>query len=283
MVRAAGRLAVLLLRGLSALPVSISVPLLAPGLLPYRWLRRRQADRLRACFAASPFADRLALSAYYRLRLRLLLSGLRAHGRPVTAVFPRMGIEGEGHYDRALASGRPVVLLGLHAGPFELLHRLPPSPAGRPFAIATAPAFAPALTAYMAEGRERDGKRVLWAGGKGPKRLEAGLRSILDAKGVLAVMADQVPGPAADGEWLELWGRIRCPYPGRLLRFLESRGCVFVPISVRLAEGAVRLRYHGAWDAAGPGRVRAFLEAAVASAPDQWNWSYPKLAPIAPV
>ncbi len=276
-VRSAGFLAVLCLRALGAVPVPLSQALLSPFLIAYRISRRRHGARLRACFAASPFADRLSPGGYYRLRLRLILLGLRAHGRAVTATFPRIDAHGEAFYANALASGRPVVLLGLHAGPWELLHRLPPAPADRPFAIATAPAFAPALTAFMAEGREGDGKRILWAGAAGPKGLESGLRNILASKGVLALMVDQVPGREADCEYLELWGSIRTAYPGRLLRFLEARGCVFVPISVRLGPVGVALKYHGAWDAAGPEPVRLFLEESIAAAPDQWNWSYPKV------
>jgi len=194
-------------------------------------------------------------------------------------VFPRVVTEGGDFFAGAIASGRPVVLLGLHAGPWELLHRLPGAATGFPFAIATAPAFAPALTAFMAEGREREGKRILWTGSVGAKGLPAGLREILDAKGVLAFMVDQVPGPPETSEYLELWGRIRCPYPGRLLRFLEARDCLFVPISVKSSNGVAELRYHGVWETADPDRVRAFLEEAIAAAPDQWNWSYPKIAP----
>jgi lauroyl/myristoyl acyltransferase len=282
LIRGAGALAVGFLRGLGSIPVELALALLTPGLLPYRLLRRRHVARLRACFAASPFGDRLSLPVYYRRRLALLLSGLRAHGRPVTAAFPRVETEGAGIYADALASGRPVVLLGLHAGPWELLHRLPASPADRPFAIATAPAFAPALTAFMAEGREREGKRILWTGDVSAKGLLTGLREVLDAKGILALMTDQVPGPAQSSEYLELWSRIRCPYPGRLLHFLEERDCLFVPVSVRMAEGIAKLRYHGAWEAAGPDRVRAFLEESIAAAPDQWNWSYPKITPRVP-
>ena len=257
--------------------------LLSPALPVYRALRRRHLARLRACFAASPFAGKLGPGPYYRMRLGLLLGGLRAHGRPVTAAFPRAETAGEGHYERALASGRPVVLLGLHLGPWEGLHRLPRAPEGRPFAILTAPAFSPALTAFMARGRERDGKRVLWIGGAGSRGLDARLRSLLAANGVLALMADQHPVPDETCEWLDLWlgirGGIRVPYPGRLLRFLENRGCLFVPVSIRMAGSAASFRYHGSWDSAGPERVRAFLEEAVASAPDQWNWSYPKIVP----
>jgi lauroyl/myristoyl acyltransferase len=277
-VRAAGALCVLALRGLGALPLEHARALLTLPVRLYPWLRRRHAVRLRACFSASPFAGTLRLSGYYRTRLGLLLSGLSAHGRTVTSAFHLARMEGEAAYARALASGRPVVLLGLHAGPWELLHRLPPAPPGRPFAILTAPAFAPALTAYMAEGRERDGKGVLWVGG-GDRGLESGLRKILESRGVLAMMADQVPGPAEACEYLGLWGRVRSPYPGRLLRFLGSKGCVFVPVSVRQDGKAAVLTFHGAWDEAGPERVRGFLEAAIALAPDQWNWSYPKVAP----
>ena len=270
---------VLALRALGGLPPSISRPLAIPALPFYRSLRRRHLARIRACFAASPFAASLGPGAYYRRRLELLLLGLRAHGRNVTAAFPQVEIEGEPAYAQALASGHPVVLLGLHLGPWELLHRLPPAPEGRPFAIVTATAFAPALTAFMAGGRERGGKRVLWIGKAGPQGLQAGLRSCLAANGVLAVMADQHPGPAETCEWLRLWGRIRIPYPGRLLRFLERRGCLFVPVSARMAGNSAVLRYHGIWPAAGPERVRAYLEAAIAAAPDQWNWSYPKVNP----
>lgn len=290
----AGAVAVLALRWLGGLPPRGARALLAPALAFYPRLRRRHSERLRACFSASPFAGALGLDAYYRMRLAMLLAGLRAHGRAVTAAFTHTRVEGEAAYARALASGRPVVLLGLHAGPWELLHRLPPAPAGRPFAILTAPAFAPALTSYMAEGRERDGKSVVWVGGDGERGLESGLRSLLESRGVLAMMADQVPGPADACEYLELWGRIRSPYPGRLLRFLGSRGCIFVPVSVRQAgdaamaaggggsargPGGVILTFHGTWDEAGPERVRGFLEEAISRAPDQWNWSYPKVAP----
>jgi lauroyl/myristoyl acyltransferase len=292
-VRAAGALAVPLLRALGAIPVARARAILSPALPLYPWLRRRHAARLRACFSVSPFGETLGLRAYYRSRLALLLAGLRAHGRPVTAAFPHPRVEGEAAYARALASGRPVVLLGLHAGPWELSHRLPAAPADRPFAILTAPAFAPALTAFMAAGRERDGKRILWVGGDGDRGLETGLRSILDSRGVLAMMADQHPGPAEACEFLRLWGKIRSPYPGRLLRFLGSRGCVFVPVSARREAGASTaggvgtapgsdaavLTFHGTWDEAGPERVRTFLEAAIAAAPDQWNWSYPKVVP----
>jgi lauroyl/myristoyl acyltransferase len=186
-------------------------------------------------------------------------------------------LEGLEHYRKALESGRPVALVGLHAGMVERLHRLPPAAPGKPFFILTAPAFSAPLTAFMARGRELDGKRILWIGGKGDRGLEAGLRSVIAGKGVLALMADQHPGPAGECETLSLWGNVQVPYPARMFRFLEGQGFLFVPVSTRLLrDGSAPVRFHPSFDAADPERIRGFLEQAIAEAPDQWNWSYPK-------
>lgn len=237
----------------------------------YPRVRRAQARRLAARFAASPFADRLTVGGYYRTRLGLLLHGLRHHGRPI----PKASVEvqGESHYLEALAAGRPIALVGLHMGPVEILHRFPEAPEGRPFRIMTADAFAGPLTAFLRAGRERDGKSIL------PNLdLAAGLREVTARSGVLAFMADQVPGdPDA---WLELWDRIRIPWPRRLLQFLRDREFLLLPVSTRLdGDGRPRYRFHPAWDGSIPAEhsLRAFLEEAIAIAPEQWNWSYPKL------
>jgi hypothetical protein len=267
---------------LRTLPYPVSHACLQPGAVAYRLFRGGQGAKVRARIAASPPSLRLDAASYYRRRLELLLRGLRAHGAEVTRGFPPVREEGREAYLEALASGRPVALLGLHAGPLELLHRVPPAPAGRPFLILTAPAFAPALSEFLAWGRERDGKRILWAGSRGGPSLETGLRACLERRGVLALMADQYPGPPADCEWIELWDRLRIPYPARLLRFLENRGCLFVPVSARLEAHSARIRYEGPWGTAPKAWIRDFLERAIAAAPDQWNWSYPKAFPLAP-
>jgi lauroyl/myristoyl acyltransferase len=248
-------------------------------------MRPGHASRLRALFASSPVAGRLTLGKYYSMRLRLLLLGLKAHGASVEAGGIGTGattggrplLEGLEHYREALESGRPVALVGLHAGLVERLHRLPPAKGGKPFFILTAPAFSPPLTAYMARGREQEGKRILWLGGKGDRGLEAGLRAVIAGKGVLAMMADQHPGAKEDCEFLSLWGSVQVPYPARMFRFLAGQGFLFVPVSTRLyPDGSAPVRFHPAFDAAEPERIRGFLEQAIAEAPDQWNWSYPK-------
>lgn len=258
-----------------AAPASLSVPALRPLLPAYPLLRSAQARRLEALFAASPFADRLTVAAYYRRRLELLLRGLALHGRPLDR--SRMSVSGEEHYREALESGRPVALMGLHMGLLEILHRFPAAPEGRPFRILTAPAFSPALSGYLAWGRERDGKRVLDNDAVGP-----GLREVAAGKGVLAFMADQHPGkPEA---FLRLWGRIEMPWPARLMGFLARQGFLVLPVATwQGADGGTDFRYHAPLAPGGDPEpaLRAFLEGAIAGAPDQWNWSYGKLRPIA--
>jgi hypothetical protein len=293
---AAGHLAVILLSLVRRMPIQVTRRLLAPALKAYPRLRPGHASRLRACFAAAPFPS-LTLESYYAARLDLLLRGLQLHGAPL----PPFLETGEAHYRRALAANRPIALIGLHAGLLELQHRIPRAPEDRPFFILTAPAFSPPLTAFMARGRERDGKRILWIGegagkgaGKDPgkgagkgagksveKSLENGLRSVLGSNGVLALMADQHPGPAEECEYLRLWDAIRIPWPARLLRFLDGQGAICLPVSTGIdGNGVVRFTYHPPLrpDAE---NVRAYLESAIAASPEQWNWSYPKITPAA--
>lgn len=202
---------------------------------------------------------------------------LDLHGR---ALRPgEIRVEGEAHYGEALSSSRPVALVGLHMGVVEILHRLPAVPAGRPFRIVTAPAFSPPLTAYMTSGREREGKRIVLN-----RELGGALRDVARRRGILAFMADQVPGEPA--ERLALWGGLSLPYPWALFRFLARREFTVLPVSTRLEDGAIVHRYHQPWpDLADPAaRTLAFLEEAIGLAPEQWNWSYPKvvLAPARP-
>ena len=272
---AAGHLCVAALRLIRRFPPGAVASALRPLLSLYPLLRPAHARRLRDCFAAAPFT--VTIGAYYRQRLELLARGVRGHGR----VRDEARQEGLAHYENALASGRPVALLGLHAGPFELLHRIPEAPPGRPFRILTTPAFSRRLTAFMASGREGQGKTVLLVGAEGNRGLERGLRETADAKGVLAFMVDQHPGKQEAVATLDLWGRIRVPWPARLLGFLASQDFLCVPISARYGgDGTAVVRYHPPLAEPDGPAIQAFLEEAIAAAPGQWNWSYPKVIPV---
>jgi lauroyl/myristoyl acyltransferase len=234
------------------------------------------------------------------MRLQLFLGGLHQHGRPIPT--KSVLVSGEAYYKQALDTGRPVVLLGLHAGLLELLHQIPATPPRRPFLILTAPAFSTALSKFMAQGRAKEGKEVIWMRSQRNKRpligwdLATGLRSVLKRSGVFALMVDQNPQPELERDILILWNGISVAYPARLLDFLSRSGCLFVPVSTFLQDdGCSHFTFHPTWDQTEvktsslgettpnlPSlqvRIRNFLETSIAQAPEQWNWSYPKTKP----
>ncbi len=297
-IRVAGFFCLAALKMLRHLPTNSLHSIFKLTLPVYFWIRRGQVNRLRKCFAASAISNDLTLQSYYRMRLRLFLIGLRQHGRPYEP--GSVTVLGDRHYRLALTSERPVVLLGIHAGLLELLHQVPGAPKGRPFLVLTAPAFANALSEFMATGRKRDGKDVIWMGSQrngnplDGQNLVSGLRLIIKKKGVLAIMVDQNPRPELGQDFLMLWDKISIAYPARLLEFLNRTNCLFVPVSTFLqSNGTCVFTFHPAWnpieekkEKSGPEildrinlqhRLRGFMESVIFQAPQQWNWSYPKI------
>jgi lauroyl/myristoyl acyltransferase len=285
-----GLLSVLILEGIARLPFQLTLAagsLLLPFYLPFR---HRTRARLRA--------QRPPVSAwtYYRMRLRLILISLQQlTERPDGCT---LRVEGSSCFEDALASGKPVVLLGWHQGPVELLHKLPAQAAGNrgaghPFFVMTASAFSPALASWMARKRRLGGStfvRVVrpnetdalraWARSTGPS-------------GILAVMVDQVPGTPE--EWLPIaigtGSNVRIPYPKRLMEWIAARNPVYVVVSVRLDKGNrivfryERLTLNADADASDTAKsadaVRRKLSEgiseSIATAPEQYNWSYGKI------
>lgn len=320
----AGRLAVLVLR---VLAFTLRSPFLWPlfsglgraALSFYPLLRPRHAREVSAqlrCLARSgafppgntaPGADPVGagirgeksrggssfLAAYYHERLRSVRTCLCFHGRALPR--DQVQVEGSHHYEAALRTGRPVLLLGIHSGPVELLHKVPRKPPQRPFGILTAEAFSPPLTRYLREGRCREGKEAIPRGAAAPF-----LRRFTREKGILAVMADQLGSPAkgrvrGDGlreggkreagkeggpELLELFGSFLLPVDFRLLRWALRQGALFLPLEVWNLEDAKEerpgvpagrrvptagFRFHPPWNPApggkgGPGTGLAGLE-----------------------
>lgn len=270
--RLAGFALVATLKALNRLPDRVLITAGLPFLACYARIRpakrRLKALRVGGVFAV-PTAD-----AYYRMRFRLGLFSLRQLlGRSPSGI----AVEGEEHYRAALRTGKPVVLVGWHLGPVEMLHRIPPVPGdGRSFRIVTAPAFAPALTRLLVEGRRQPGKKIV-----GNDSAGSGFRAWVRDHGVLAVMLDQVPGSPKD--YWELWkGAVGVPFPASLWNFFARHRVVALPVEAKLLpDGNAVFRYHPALETgdipASRSQMREVLENSIASAPDQFNWSYPKL------
>jgi lauroyl/myristoyl acyltransferase len=259
---AAGWAAVALLKILGRLPLWIPLALgsvLLPLYIPFR---RRTRMRF----------GRSMLRPYYRMRLRLALLSLRhLLGRPDGCV---LQVEGREHFLAALKSEKPVVVLGWHQGPVELLHQIPqsdPEAAGHPSFLLTAKAFAPALTRLMKEGRAGTRKEILH-----PHSLSA-LKRWEKEKGILALMVDQVPGKPE--EWLApLAGSAHIPYPGRLLDWIAERDAAILIVSVCLEKGnRIVFRYAPTESRLLREDLAFHLDRALRAAPEQYNWSYPKI------
>ncbi len=260
----AGFLAVTTLKILAFLPPKIIVALGTP-LLPVYALFRIQI-RLRLKHAGVRVSHPLTPFAYYRTRLKLAAVSLRH----LTGKYDDMPVqvEGEDLYDAALATGKPVVLLGWHQGPVELLHRIPYND-GRPFYIITAAGFASPLSRLLERGRERDGKQVVAS-----EDVHHALRNLVRKSGVLAVMVDQVPGQPSD--FFSLWNdSVQIPRTAELLTWLKNREAIFLAVTVRLEKNdSILFRYQPV----DPDEsLELLLEKSVEEDPSQYNWSYPKI------
>jgi lauroyl/myristoyl acyltransferase len=188
-----------------------------------------------------------------------------------------------------------VVLLGWHQGPVKLLHGIPADGALRaerreagsgskngntPFAqfqapdlfVMTASAFSPELADWMARGRNASGVTVIR-----PDDTPA-LRTWVKSNGVLAVMTDQVPGAPED--WLSLQnGVVSIPWPRRLMDWIATRDPECLAVSVRLEPGdRIVFRYERINAASMKDGLAVLMEDALNRAPEQYNWSYPKIA-----
>lgn len=271
MRRAAGRAAVALLKGITCLPLPLARAAALPLIPVYMLLRPRTTVRL----WKSPPVPAQALAfpfLYYVMRVRLALLSLRhLVNRPDGCTIV---VENEDLYHAALRSGKPVVLLGWHQGPVELLHRIPhadPVAASRAKILMTASAFSPALADFMHAGRLVDDKEVVRPGDT------QALRRWAREKGILAVMIDQVSGPPQN--WLPLGHTdLRAPCPARLLEWIEAHAPEKLLVTVRWEPGNhLRFRYHKVPDGPLAKVPGPFLENEVAFVPAQYNWSYPKI------
>lgn len=277
MRRAAGVVAVALLKGVASLPLPLVLAAARPLVPFYLLLRPRTAARL--CRAAP--GKRAAFTfpfAYYLMRVRLAWLSLRHHLNLPDGC-TRI-VENADLYHAALRSGRAVVLLGWHQGPVELLHRIPhadPLAAGRAKLLMTASAFAPALAHFMHAGRAVDGKEIIRPGDV------TALRRWARGKGVLAVMIDQVPGRPED--WIPIADSgLQAPYPARLMKWIEARAPERLVVTVHWERGkhpggVIRFRYLPVTNMPVKSGVVANMRLSETFGQErrQYNWSYPKI------
>jgi len=184
------------------------------------------------------------------------------------------GVVGGALWEQALASGRGIVLLSPHLGNWELLGQFVTQRA----ALTTLyePPKLPALDALMQRGRSRDGAAIVPTDAAGIRRL---LR-ILRGGGVIGVLPDQVPGPAAGGLNVSFMG-VPCFTATLPVELLRRSGARALFCFARRAPGGFVVHFMAAedalYDADNGVALRALnrgVESCLALAPAQYQWTY---------
>jgi Kdo2-lipid IVA lauroyltransferase/acyltransferase len=208
------------------------------------------------------------------------LESLRFWTRPAARNLRRVrAVEGAGHLDQALASGRGAILAAPHYGNWELLNQW--LAARTPLAVLYAPPGSGAVEAFLTRARARPGVLPVRADAAAVRRL---LRRLQDG-GVLGILPDQQP---KRGEG------VHAPFFGQpaLTMTLLSRLAARSGATVLLAaaerdpdERGFTIRIEPV-DAAvadrDPARAAAALNAAierlVLRAPLQYQWTYKRFS-----
>ncbi len=281
-IKILGNLSVTVLCILPHLPEKFLEKILQPFLLVYPAFRKKHIKRMEDCWKALPFKNQLTIRKYYQSRLRIFLKTLAEHEPKSQGKITEDLIKGERHYKEALEENRPIILLGLHLGLFENLHRLPTKPAARPFGILTTESFSESLTKYMAQGREQDGKRVILR-----SNFSNEVKKIIRQRGILAMMVDQNPEAKSEENSLLLWNKISICYPRRILELAMRNNFLILPVStIEKNDSRCGIEFDEPWTFAEgkfsreiiKEKVRNFLEKNIEGAPELWNWSYGKVS-----
>lgn len=196
----------------------------------------------------------------------------------------RIRWEGLGHLDAAMASGRGVLLLTAHLGPWEvalmegaqLIAQRGGRPGGASLLMPVRPARSPGLWRWLEEARGRAGARGIPEGGPTMGRLLQRLR----AGGAVALPLDQRPGGRQRGQ-IRFLGRDAPVSP--LAASLAARsGARVLLVSCVFSAGGILGRIEPAplpSDPRGPSRRAAqtaawtrAIERLIVAHPTQWLW-----------
>lgn len=271
----------------------------AIGLLPLAWLQalgsglgwlaRRLDTRearvarrnLALCFPDLPATERERL---WRENLaetgRTLTETLRFWTRPARVNLREViEVRGEGALDEALASGRGIIIAAPHLGNWELLNQWLASRS--PLAIVYRPARREWLDAVIRRGRAQPGVSQIPAEAAGVRALFKRLR----AGGMVGILPDQQP-KRGDGVFVPFFG-IQALSMSLVSRLANKTGAVVLMAFVERGHdlGGFRVHLRAAPEAVADAdtmravaALNAAVEACIAQAPAQYQWSYKRFS-----
>ncbi|EKF72948.1 lipid A biosynthesis lauroyl acyltransferase [Alcanivorax hongdengensis A-11-3] len=280
-----GRRLWLAMRFLSLLPLSVTTGLGAflAGLITWLPLRYASAYRvvlinLLATHPQMSYAEACRIGRQSMKELgRTLTEFTHVWNRPVQETLGRISmIEGEQAFLEATASERPVLLLSLHQGSWEISN-LYLGDKGN-ILVMYQPHPATLMDAVVKAARERTGSRLIPTNAQGVKAALGALQK----GGTLAILADHNPGNRSN-PFVPFFG-YRVPTPALIDKFIQRyRPHVFV-VSCFRGEGGVkdiRLRFEPAPEIEQAGDTEAVLTAMNAGLQrcidrnlTQYQWTY---------
>jgi KDO2-lipid IV(A) lauroyltransferase len=270
-------MAYLALRLLSMLPLPLLHGLgVGLGWLMWLWPGRHQ-DRVRGNLAQSGLLQakrgllRQVVQETGKGLVELAVVWLRPQEKLVRLV---REVRGNEHFERAMQSGRGVIVIGPHVGCFEMVSQY--VAAQQRCTVMYKPARDPTLDRLMRQGRERGQARLVRTDLSGVKALLGALR-----RGeAIGVLPDHV-ATQGDGVWAPFFGRWAYT-PTLTMRLIRTTGAIPLMAYVeRLSWGrGYRLHFDPVDLPVTEDRLAAAtalnreVERVAAKLPEQYMWSY---------
>ena len=268
---------------LCRLPPQVAVQLGAALGQLAAWLQPKRTylgiQNLRAAFDGqlSPGETQRLILACYRQLGSGILELLRLPVMDQAYLGRYIAIDGLEHFDRAAASGRPVILLTGHYGNWEL-SSITAALKGYPImALARAQKKFPRLYRLLVSLRESKGCRIIHKGGA-MKRLIAAL----DGRQLVGIVGDQA---SRQGIFVEFFGRPALFATGPF-ELAHSKSALILPAFIHRVRGPYhrvvvepplalsRAEPKPAAVRAGVEQFAAGLSRHIREAPDQWLWMH---------
>jgi KDO2-lipid IV(A) lauroyltransferase len=189
----------------------------------------------------------------------------------------RVRVDGREHLDKALASGRGIMMLTGHVGNWEILLHLPRI-LGIGFCVMADRRNDPRLEAIVNEIRALTGATILPPTGKALMLI----RELRKGR-TIGIVADGRAGPK-DAVYCDVFGMPAPTNPAPAFIAIKGNALV-LPVCAHKIGGTYRIRFAEPFDAAAGGagdeavrdlsaRMQSWVESMVGEQPHQWFWLY---------
>ncbi len=204
-----------------------------------------------------------------------LLESLRIPFMTREDVLGAARIRGEEHLEKALGSGRGVIIITAHTGNWELAAQFLHCYTGRPFTLVIKRLGNRLVDRFLSRVRTRHGVGIIDKRGAWPKMVEA-----LRAGEMLAITIDQSKARGVDVSFL---GRQASVGPAPALLALRTKSTVLPVFSIREPDETLSVRIMPPLELRRTGNLSADLEyntqlmtdamgAVIRAHPEQWVW-----------